>query len=172
MDTDLIIVFFFYLQDYLWICEYVKMWRLWHLSWWSLGNGCRWLYDFVFWYELLFQCVYWFVCISNRWSLWKSNIDFCFLVEVMKDYLRASRFKSFSFLTNLTDKDKPTKTCWKIKWLLCISINTSDIKGAWSLVTWHLLFIWSHDIYCSTCHMTSIVHVVTWHLLFNWSHDI
>jgi len=25
------------------------------------------------------------------------------------------------------------------------------------LVTWHLLFIWSHDIYCSSGHMTSIV---------------
>jgi len=40
------------------------------------------------------------------------------------------------------------------------------------LVTWHLLIIWSHDIYCSYSHMTSIVHIVTWHLLFIWSHDI
>jgi len=27
------------------------------------------------------------------------------------------------------------------------------------LVTLHLLFIWSHDIYCSSGHMTSIVHL-------------
>jgi len=34
------------------------------------------------------------------------------------------------------------------------------------LVTWHLLFIWSHNIYCSSGHMTYIVHLVTWHIVF------
>jgi len=44
-------------------------------------------------------------------------------------------------------------------WMCCYSVMIPSVHmtSIVHLVTWLLLFIWSHDIYCSSNHMTSIV---------------
>jgi len=50
-------------------------------------------------------------------------------------------------------------TLFQTHWMCCnsIMILSGLMTSIVHLVTWHLLFIWSHDIYCPSGHMTSIL---------------